>query len=993
MVYAAATLAAEPTLGPAAQVRLLACALLAGAARGDENGNPACTAAFAAGIKANTATPIGSAMKPGLGCNVCLHYKCNWCQGTPTTSYCSATASCTAGKTLIQPLQGKHTIAQSYHSADAKCPATTATCGKKNGNPSAASGSTFAITAWNPSGGAAPVTCPAGFTYDATKASTPCKITYTTGTNTWTKCDAAGADKATCCKSAAPVKVDCVGAWSTCAANCQKTYTVSKAAANGGAACPAATGAKLPCTGGACIPPTLPALPTQFEAVVEANIVNKNYTIHMHEWFDKKNNRARTDMYSYTRHQSSTNIYDFGKNHYFHLDSQAGCQWGDTAHITGRSFGVEQSGGSGPHLSTSERYFRFGAGMNETYVGRKTVRNIMADHWIATMSRGGNRSSTMTLDYYFSVPEWKLPDTGSTRVPLRLKLTGTRLVTSATDRACVAKCNPPGRACWTKCSKPLPKGQWYNHTYDHVYDYTSFKVGAPKASVFDQPCGIACKSTNKTWNPMTLPAIGCPGQCNAAAGGRGVRGRGGDHSASQSRRNYTRSKPPPSPPAGTAPKLATEYSASIEVTVLATPSYLADKWPLKTTVNMHEWVSSSQDRARVDVYTVDKKQTSSSMYDFKQNLYEHHTNDGANCLWGDIRHIAGDDGMSQWLTADGTGKPHLATTQKLFIFGGTTKSGKNITEKYLGSASVRGITTDHWTSGEITDTYVEGTTTMHYTMKTDHYFASPAWSSPEAHGTQIPIRTRIRGTTKNMTSGLASGDYHQVIDYTSFHVGTPHADVFAIPCGAVCNSTNTTWNSAKKQGPACITTKCPPPPAPPAPKAVVGSVTGSLTLTKTLAEIQVGTVERALFEAAFTADVAKAIGCAPELVVIMSIASGSVVVNFAVLPVAGKSLAASAITSAFAKPGVVITGVKTTKAITAADVKIVAPPPSPPTTPGPAPPTTPGPAPPTTPGPAPPTTPVPAPATPVAAPTGSGAGVTVASMTTALLLVASTLVL
>ena len=63
--------------------------------------------------------------------------------------------------------------------------------------------------------------------------------------------------------------------------------------------------------------PGLPKLPEQFEAVIEANIVNKNYTVHMHEWHDPKNDRARTDWYSNRAHASSTSIYDFKKNRYF----------------------------------------------------------------------------------------------------------------------------------------------------------------------------------------------------------------------------------------------------------------------------------------------------------------------------------------------------------------------------------------------------------------------------------------------------------------------------------------------------------------------------------------------------------------------------------------------------------------------------------------------------------------------------------------------------
>ena len=625
-------------------------------------------------------------------------------------------------------------------------------------------------------------------------------------------------------------------------------------------------------------PPELPTLPTQFEAVIEANIINRNYTIHMHEWFASKNKAARTDIYSARSHDSTTSVYDFAKNHYFHIDQRSGCKWGDTNHISGRAFGVDSSGSSGPHLTTSEQYFRFGANMTEKYAGRKTVRSILADHWIATMNRG---NSTMTLDYYFSVPEWKLPQTGSTRVPLRLRLTGTRLVTSFTNRTCGAQCHH-SRPCWMKCRTLLPKDKWYNHTYDHIYDYTAFRVGAPEASVFEKPCGIVCKSTNQTWNPMTLPPIGCPGRCDhevSKGKGRGGGGRGGDHGAHQ-KRNHTKHAKPSPPPPGTPPKLATEFRLVAEVTTLKIPGYMADQYPANSTFQMHEWVSKSQDRARIDFYMPNKDETSSSVYDIKNNLYEHHTNERASCMWGDMRHIAGDQGMSQWMIDSGTKNPHVTSAEKLFFFGGKTNSGKNITEKYMGATSVRGITTDHWIAGPITDTYTEGTTTMSYTVKTDHYFSVPEWSSPEAGGRQIPVRMRMVGTTINTTTNLSTGEFEQVFDFTSFHVGTPHADVFAIPCGAVCNSTNTTWNSQQKKGAACVTQKCAAPPAPPAPNATADSITAAITISASIADIQVGTVERALFEGSFKKDMAKALGgIAPNRIVIMSVASGSVSVT------------------------------------------------------------------------------------------------------------------
>ena len=40
----------------------------------------------------------------------------------------------------------------------------------------------------------------------------------------------------------------------------------------------------------------MPILPPQFRATIEATISDRNYTVHMDEWYDEPNNRARTDM-------------------------------------------------------------------------------------------------------------------------------------------------------------------------------------------------------------------------------------------------------------------------------------------------------------------------------------------------------------------------------------------------------------------------------------------------------------------------------------------------------------------------------------------------------------------------------------------------------------------------------------------------------------------------------------------------------------------------
>ena len=64
--------------------------------------------------------------------------------------------------------------------------------------------------------------------------------------------------------------------------------------------------------------PPLPTLPTQFSAVIEANIGQWNRTIFVTEVFDEIGNRGKLTHAS-KRHLSSTGIYDYNVGEIFHI--------------------------------------------------------------------------------------------------------------------------------------------------------------------------------------------------------------------------------------------------------------------------------------------------------------------------------------------------------------------------------------------------------------------------------------------------------------------------------------------------------------------------------------------------------------------------------------------------------------------------------------------------------------------------------------------------
>ena len=140
-----------------------------------------------------------------------------------------------------------------------------------------------------------------------------------------------------------------------------------------------------------CMEPPMPILPPQFEATIEATLSEQNLTVHMHEWFDIPNNRARTDFYNarWGTAGMRRTVYDISNNIYWHMTPE-GCTHGDMEHVdrgwgTGVAGVVEgdddddddddaNGGGgggwgsadSGPHHTAPTEAFHFGGDLNET---------------------------------------------------------------------------------------------------------------------------------------------------------------------------------------------------------------------------------------------------------------------------------------------------------------------------------------------------------------------------------------------------------------------------------------------------------------------------------------------------------------------------------------------------------------------------------------------------------------------------------------------------
>ena len=247
---------------------------------------------------------------------------------------------------------------------------------------------------------------------------------------------------------------------------------------------------------------TLPRLPSQFTTVIEANILDRNYTVHMHEWHDSANDRGRIDVYHRGKvfgreGGDDKSIYDYAKDRYYRI-TRGGtvCHWGDTKQISGQSF-VTANGRA--HVTSSQLWL--GVGVSAEYVGEVIVRGVRCDKWTTSGYKPRLMmtftDSVYTLDMFFSVASWDMAGTNGSRIPVRLEMMGSRQVTTQANSSNI--------------SRPV------TYSYHHIYDYMSFHVGAPDTTKFEPPCGLACQSTNKSWNSTTIPASDCLKECPVTA--------------------------------------------------------------------------------------------------------------------------------------------------------------------------------------------------------------------------------------------------------------------------------------------------------------------------------------------------------------------------------------------------------------------------------------------------------------------------------------------
>ena len=116
--------------------------------------------------------------------------------------------------------------------------------------------------------------------------------------------------------------------------------------------------------------PKLPDLPTAFSTMVQATFAEKNYTAIFFESYDQKADKGL--LYRVRDGIKHTDIYDYTLEEVIHIDGN-NCTVSSTNHSEHGHFNFF---GSGAHIESVAKLFKFGREYNETYIGISDVRGI-----------------------------------------------------------------------------------------------------------------------------------------------------------------------------------------------------------------------------------------------------------------------------------------------------------------------------------------------------------------------------------------------------------------------------------------------------------------------------------------------------------------------------------------------------------------------------------------------------------------------------------------
>ena len=176
--------------------------------------------------------------------------------------------------------------------------------------------------------------------------------------------------------------------------------------------------------GGTADGPRLPTFPNQFFVEIEANVLHRNLTLHVTEYYDNINERGRIETYSESfNNVTIVNYITMEVSHIMTINDSKSCfaapLSANSSRFARSLFGAQFDNGTA-HIVTPSQFLRFGEEYNETYIGMEMVRGIPCHRWQSCNTSEGSLTN-YTIDYYFTVADWT-----PGMVPVQIVVNGTR---------------------------------------------------------------------------------------------------------------------------------------------------------------------------------------------------------------------------------------------------------------------------------------------------------------------------------------------------------------------------------------------------------------------------------------------------------------------------------------------------------------------------------------------------------------------------------------
>ena len=178
----------------------------------------------------------------------------------------------------------------------------------------------------------------------------------------------------------------------------------------------------------------VPDLPDQFSFTIEGNLIERNRTVVMTEYYDGPGNRGRLEFGF--NGSSNVGIFDYNIGEIFFIPdfaSEDDCRVypiADNPVFLNFTFGVENRNGS-IHIGSPRTYIeQLRDNAATRYVGEDMIRGIPTQRWQACFAAENN---SYLIDYYFATEGWDYEGQGrnldmTQMVPVQFSLNATQIV-------------------------------------------------------------------------------------------------------------------------------------------------------------------------------------------------------------------------------------------------------------------------------------------------------------------------------------------------------------------------------------------------------------------------------------------------------------------------------------------------------------------------------------------------------------------------------------